>query len=602
MRKTLRLRGAVAQAGGTVAQCAPRTADHTTSCAGAGHLGAGNATATSGRARLRIPHGARVEWARLYWGGAAPGTADPAVRLAVPGASVRRVRAASGDVYRTVGGYQASADVTKLIAGGGAGTYAVGGIRAAHRARDQAAGGWNLLVVYADRGAPRSAVTVYDGFRPGQTSALRSTGDASPAVASAPARSRVGVLAFGGTATRVIRARRPEGPWATIPGTPVASASPGRVRATMPTWFAPGAGTPLAIDSVGCGCRPAVAYVQTELPGPATRRPAVASAPGPGAADPPRTSAAPGTPDSSGTSDSAGLAVLGASTGPVRSDGAAAYTVTVHNAGPGTARDVTLDSRLGAGIGYDKGPKRTTHQGRMVTTDLGDVHAGSTVTVTIRITVPARSAARATGTSTVRTPNGPPRAAATLQCPSVRRPAGTGRSTRGTAGSTSEHTRAGAYPNATVPSIRPRTVVDDPARRHPVHAPVVAPPRTRSTPRARPAPRTAATVRRGPAEREARPAAEAAASRSPRVRHGSVPGISPRPPSAPPTGSAERTNPPGPPTARPLAIPAPAPSPGAHALGHMLPFTGLPLVLLCGAAGVMLLFGALALQLARRRR
>lgn len=193
VRKSLRLRGAVAQAGGAVPRCTRYSTDRATPCADAGHADADDTTATSGRTRLTIPRGARVVWARLYWGGATSAVTDPAVRLAAPGAAVTRVHAVPDDVYRTADGYQASADVTELVAGGG--RYAVDGVRADHRAATGAYGGWKLLVVYADRTAPRRTVTIYDGFLPGQASALRGT--------------HRGVDALAGRCGRVRRRRHP---------------------------------------------------------------------------------------------------------------------------------------------------------------------------------------------------------------------------------------------------------------------------------------------------------------------------------------------------------------------------------------------------------
>lgn len=624
VRKSLRLRGAVAQAGGAVPRCTRYSTDRATPCADAGHADADDTTATSGRTRLTIPRGARVVWARLYWGGATSAVTDPAVRLAAPGAAVTRVHAVPDDVYRTADGYQASADVTELVAGGG--RYAVDGVRADHRAATGAYGGWKLLVVYADRTAPRRTVTIYDGFLPGQASALRVARGAASAPTAASTRSQVGVVAFGGDATRVVRARRPEGPWATIPGTPVAPSSPGRVRARMPRWFSPGAGTPLAIDSTGCACRPAAVYVQTGRPASAARHAKAASSSAPDPADPPRTSTGSGTSDAPGasrsgassavgsaapdTSGSAGLAVTGVSAGPVRPNGDTAYTVTARNAGPVTARDVTVGSRLGTGVTYVAGPKRTTRHGRRITTELGDVRAGSTVTVTLRLTVRAHAAARAIGTTTVRTRNGPPRAAATLQCPPTRHPAGTGRAAPRTDASPPVRTRTDAH--ATAPTAEPRTVIDAPApRRSPAHPPMVAPSRARPTRRAHATPSpTAAAARRGSPEHGPGTTADGAVGRAPRVRHGIAPSASPRAPStSPDTGHAEDATPSGSRTARahaaagrPIAIPAPAPHPRSPASGHALPFTGLPLAMIGGAAGMLLLFGALALQLARRRR
>ncbi|MCK7625322.1 DUF3344 domain-containing protein [Streptomyces sp. RS10V-4] len=131
-------------------------------------------TVASSRARLRLPAGARVRYARLYWGGnlLAGGHRtglDPArVLLAGPGGRYRTVRAdgviGRRTTYRT-DAYQASADVTALVRRGGPGAYTVAQVAAAEgRSRAGTWGGWALVAVYAHPHAPLRRLALWDGF------------------------------------------------------------------------------------------------------------------------------------------------------------------------------------------------------------------------------------------------------------------------------------------------------------------------------------------------------------------------------------------------------------------------------------------------------
>ena len=758
-RTALHLRGGLAQAGASVVNGGTATDTDTDS-----------GTSTSSRAKLDIPAGATVKWARLYWGGSmsAPGpsagpsasaspsgspsvspsdsasaspsdsasaspSASPAgadkngsVRLALPAAAYKTITADPADVRVGPSGYQASADVTGLISSGGAGTYTVGDV-AADTSRPGAYGGWTLLVAYSQPDAKPRDITVYDGFAPGQTAVLRPDADddtapaaspsgspsgspsaSAPSSASAPGdaasgtESRLGVVAYGGDAGRSLRTRQENGSWSRAAATSSGyGTAQTQVKHTARHLRAgenasPGDGAPFAVDAGDCGCWPSVAYVQRETP--------VAPQDLAGA-----------------TKDDASLAVTGVSTTPVRADGQAAYTVTVKNNGPAEAKDAEVSSELGSGLTYAEGPADTTAEGQAVTTQLGDVAAGTTATVTINVNVDVSAAASASsaGTSSVQSQTPALVPTAPLDCPPLRTGVQTGASTLPAPVTPAPSVSPQAQTSAPAPSpsqvqsrpqasgqasgqasaqasaqasgeahVRTTVTVPVPAPQKPVLGVPVMPPcivcatRQQETPvEALPSPSVAvtaappvvadtptptvtATVTR--TQSPYPPPQEQSASASPSETPSQTPSETPsetpsQTPSATPNqGSATSTATPTPspsetPTPSPTATPphhkalpppekvvgpakskasetptptrtahaapppAESPSPDEHAapadrgaprrdtgLGadvrHMLPFTGLPLALMAGAAGVLLIAGALAIRAARRRR
>ncbi|MEU8763534.1 DUF11 domain-containing protein [Streptomyces sp. NPDC048659] len=143
-------------------------------------------TFDSSRADLKIPAGATVTYARLYWGGllrasqdnpdlppgnrlAPDAAAKNKVKLKVPGrAAYRTVTAAPRDVDETTTSslpvYQASADVTALVAAGGAGPYWVADVQGARGDGGTNCNGWTLVVAYEDDASPLRNVAVFDGL------------------------------------------------------------------------------------------------------------------------------------------------------------------------------------------------------------------------------------------------------------------------------------------------------------------------------------------------------------------------------------------------------------------------------------------------------
>jgi hypothetical protein len=128
------------------------------------------ATANSSSAVSTCAGGPAVLSASLYWSGdLTPGSGGQPVadssaanRAVVvdPVGSRAEVVAERVDVLGTR--YQAVADVTGLVAGGGAGSWTVGGVQLATGAN--AYGGWSLVVACADAAAPRRSLVVLDGL------------------------------------------------------------------------------------------------------------------------------------------------------------------------------------------------------------------------------------------------------------------------------------------------------------------------------------------------------------------------------------------------------------------------------------------------------
>lgn len=303
------------------------------------------------------------------------------------------------------------------------------------------------------------------------------------------------------------------------------------------------------------------------------------------------------------------LMVTAVTTTPVRSDGRAAYIVSVRNIGPGVAKGTEVSSALRKGVTYTEGPERTSAAGRTVTTKVGDVAAGTTVTVTIRVRVDVSVAgASSAGTSSVRSTTAPVRAPS-LDAPPLRyhaaqgptptpspsllpapasppapspgtvtpRPTVTVTVTPDASSSpsptvTATRTLYAADPAAPPPSPEIPAVPDPPLRVRPPHDLALPPPNQALGPLSGAAPSVAPTPARTVtiAPLPARPAPRAQAA-----------------PSLPPAADP--------------AMPRRSIDLGAE-VRDLLPFTGLPLAMLAGAAGVLLIAGILAIRAARRRR
>lgn len=132
------------------------------------------ATFNSSNARLKLPTGATVLFAGLYWGGdtakgvtggsgsTAPNpTARNQVKLKVPRArSYKKLNGTLIGVRNT--DYQAFIDVTEIVKKAGNGTYTVADVQAGTGADRYA--GWSLVVAYADASLKAHNLTVFDGY------------------------------------------------------------------------------------------------------------------------------------------------------------------------------------------------------------------------------------------------------------------------------------------------------------------------------------------------------------------------------------------------------------------------------------------------------
>ncbi|WP_406061660.1 DUF3344 domain-containing protein [Streptomyces sp. NBC_01077] len=131
-------------------------------------------TYNSSRAELAVPAGARVSWARLYWGGnlrvgeQKPPKDNGRVLIAEPGGAYKALLADTLIGHRTADGadaFQASADVTKLVRSSRAGQWTVAQVNVAMgRSAVGGWGGWTLVAAYEKASEPLRRIRVWDGF------------------------------------------------------------------------------------------------------------------------------------------------------------------------------------------------------------------------------------------------------------------------------------------------------------------------------------------------------------------------------------------------------------------------------------------------------
>ncbi|HEX8742294.1 MAG TPA: hypothetical protein VF712_04090 [Thermoleophilaceae bacterium] len=215
-------RGDVTMASNTIVTCPEGAANCASARAGTGTVLRNSAwvmvpidvdgdpsTFDSSSADLRLPQGATILYAGLYWGSdtkAMPEGADApnpsargTVRLAAPdGAGYRTVTASTVDSDRYyTSRYQGFADVTALVRTAGAGTYTLANVQAS-TGKDQY-GGWGLVVAYRDSSKPVRWLGLYDGFREfsgGDPADVPISGFKTPA--SGTVRADFGMLAYEG--------------------------------------------------------------------------------------------------------------------------------------------------------------------------------------------------------------------------------------------------------------------------------------------------------------------------------------------------------------------------------------------------------------------
>ncbi|MFD3872596.1 DUF3344 domain-containing protein [Streptomyces sp. NPDC058623] len=168
-------------------------------------------TYNSTRAELKVPQGAKVSYARLYWGGnlrvgeQKPPQDNGRVLVAEPGGAYKAVLADTVIGHRTDAGsdaYQASADVTPLVRKGGAGLWTVAQLNIAMGHSDVGAwGGWTLVVAYEHPREPLRRISLWDGFEglvAGGGEAAGETVEIAGLDAPAGAAGRAGVVAYDG--------------------------------------------------------------------------------------------------------------------------------------------------------------------------------------------------------------------------------------------------------------------------------------------------------------------------------------------------------------------------------------------------------------------
>ncbi|WP_077801479.1 DUF3344 domain-containing protein [Streptomyces sp. JHA26] len=163
-------------------------------------------TYNSSRAEVRLPAGARVTYARLYWGGnlrvgeQKPTADNGRVLIAEPGGEYKEVLADTVVGHRvtdSADAFQASADVTALVRDSAPGLYTVAQVNvAAGGSAAGAWGGWTLVVAYEDPAEPLRHLSLWDGFTPLRSRAaeLRLQGMEF----AAGAGGRVGMVAYNG--------------------------------------------------------------------------------------------------------------------------------------------------------------------------------------------------------------------------------------------------------------------------------------------------------------------------------------------------------------------------------------------------------------------
>ena len=125
-------------------------------------------TNSQSQARMQLPVGARVTYARLYWGASLPGVAwvaDTTVTLSHPLATLN-VTADQTWLGAFEQSYQGTADVTAFVKAYGTGNYKVSGVTVGNinNTNTDAFAGWSLIVFYELPTAPLRNLTLFDGF------------------------------------------------------------------------------------------------------------------------------------------------------------------------------------------------------------------------------------------------------------------------------------------------------------------------------------------------------------------------------------------------------------------------------------------------------
>ncbi|WRZ92837.1 DUF3344 domain-containing protein [Streptomyces sp. NBC_01007] len=131
-------------------------------------------TYNSSRAEIRLPKGAHVTYARLYWGGnlrageRKPPKDNGRVLVSEPGGAYKDLvadRVVGHRAARGADAFQASADVTRLVRASGSGLCTMARVNVAMgRSAAGSWGGWTLMVAYEKKSEPLRHLAMWDGF------------------------------------------------------------------------------------------------------------------------------------------------------------------------------------------------------------------------------------------------------------------------------------------------------------------------------------------------------------------------------------------------------------------------------------------------------
>ncbi len=214
--------GDIAMIGNTLETCPESAADCASARDGRGptlnnngfadaRVSVDTGTLDSSSARLRLPDGARVLFAALYYGArttagtrgrAAPDQSSAALRtvdLRAPGhAGFERLTGELDESTEVRGAYGVFVDVTDQVRSSGQGEYTVANVQSA-TGEDRYAG-WAIVVAYEAPGDPPRNLTVFDGLQAvtqGQPAlTIPVSGFQTPL--SGPVRTRLGFIAYEG--------------------------------------------------------------------------------------------------------------------------------------------------------------------------------------------------------------------------------------------------------------------------------------------------------------------------------------------------------------------------------------------------------------------
>lgn len=122
---------------------------------------------------LKLPAGATVAYARIYWGSTVyeDTSTSSSILIDRPGAFAQNVAALSGDLQAADRSFQASADITALVQTQGEGVYRVSGAGGFpktgivdHPPDDNNYAAWAMVVLYKRDTDPVRTLSVYDGL------------------------------------------------------------------------------------------------------------------------------------------------------------------------------------------------------------------------------------------------------------------------------------------------------------------------------------------------------------------------------------------------------------------------------------------------------